>query len=62
VELQAGIESLTQFLLLIDTISSASDPDLVEAAGVLQHQLYYNGEILDLAIDSIQGYKEQSVA
>ncbi|GJJ14718.1 hypothetical protein Clacol_008985 [Clathrus columnatus] len=62
VELQASIECLTQLLLLIDAMSSVSDPNLSEAAEVLQHQLYYNGEVLDLAYDGLLGYKEQSVA
>jgi replication fork protection complex subunit Tof1/Swi1 len=43
-------------------MSSTSDETLSEAAEVLQHQLYYNGEILDLAYDGLQGYKDQSVA
>jgi len=43
-------------------MSNAPDPALVEVAEVLQHQLYYNGEILDLTIDAVQGYKDQSIA
>lgn len=53
---------MTQLLLLIDAMSLASDATLREAAEILQHQLYYNGEILDLAYDGLLGYKEQSVA
>ncbi|KIJ43813.1 hypothetical protein M422DRAFT_136778, partial [Sphaerobolus stellatus SS14] len=62
VELQAGIECLTQLLILIDNMSHASDPTLLEAAEVLQHQLYYNGDVLDFAIEGLQNYKEQSIA
>ncbi|KAF8523716.1 timeless protein-domain-containing protein [Hysterangium stoloniferum] len=62
VELQAGIECLTQLLLLIDDMSTVTDATLSEAAEVLQHQLYYNGEILDLSYDGLQGYKDQSIA
>src|SRR5882757_9229915 len=59
-ELQAGIECLTQLLLLIDIMSSSviSDPNLNEAAAVLQQQLIYNGEVLDLALESLRSYKE----
>ncbi|KAG0699398.1 timeless protein-domain-containing protein [Suillus ampliporus] len=65
-ELQAGIECLTQLLLLIDIMSSSviSDPGLNEAAAVLQQQLIYNGEVLDLSLESLRSYKEgtQSLA
>ncbi|KAG1740539.1 timeless protein-domain-containing protein [Suillus paluster] len=65
-ELQAGIECLTQLLLLIDIMSSSviSDPHLNEAAAVLQQQLIYNGEVLDISLESLRSYKEgtQSLA
>ncbi|KAH9474545.1 Topoisomerase 1-associated factor 1 [Psilocybe cubensis] len=58
-ELQAGIECLTQLLLLIDKMSSSeiTDPTLQEAAEVLQQQLVYNGEVLDIALESLKSYK-----
>ncbi|KAH8827121.1 hypothetical protein DL96DRAFT_1605604 [Flagelloscypha sp. PMI_526] len=58
--LQAGIECLTQLLLLIDAMSSSqvTEPTLREAAEILQHQLVYNGEILDIAFESVRTYKE----
>ncbi|KAF8961410.1 timeless protein-domain-containing protein [Flammula alnicola] len=58
-ELQAGIECLTQLLLLIDKMSSSeiADPALKEAADVLQQQLVYNGEVLDIALESLRSYK-----
>ncbi|KAF8237621.1 timeless-domain-containing protein [Tricholoma matsutake] len=58
-ELQAGIECLTQLLLLIDGMSSADleDPVLNEAADLLQQQLIYNGEVLDIAFESLRTYK-----
>lgn len=65
-ELQAGIECLTQLLLLIDTMSSSviSDSNLDEAARLLQQQLIYNGDVLDIALDSLRSFKEgtQSLA
>ncbi|KAG1818982.1 timeless protein-domain-containing protein [Suillus subaureus] len=65
-ELQAGIECLTQLLLLIDIMSSSviSDPQLNEAAAILQQQLIYNGEVLDISLESLRSYKEgtQSLA
>ncbi|KAF8153299.1 timeless protein-domain-containing protein [Crassisporium funariophilum] len=65
-ELQAGIECLTQLLLLIDKMSSSeiADPTLREAADVLQQQLIYNGEVLDIALASLRSYKQgtQSLA
>ncbi|KAF8558558.1 DUF757-domain-containing protein [Imleria badia] len=59
-ELQAGIECLTQLLLLIDKMSSSviSDPDLNDAARLLQQQLIYNGDVLDIALESLRSYKE----
>ncbi|KAG6889904.1 hypothetical protein C0992_003697 [Termitomyces sp. T32_za158] len=58
-ELQTGIECLTQLLLLIDTMSATdiTDPNLKEAADVLQQQLIYNGEVLDIAFESLRSYK-----
>lgn len=64
-ELQAGIECLTQLLLLIDVMTSSKlDADLSEAASLLQQQLIYNGEVLDIAYESLRVYKEgtQSLA
>jgi len=59
-ELQAGIECLTQLFLLIDDMSSSviSDPDLNDAARLLQQQLIYNGDVLDIALESLRSYKE----
>ncbi|EAU83799.2 topoisomerase 1-associated factor 1 [Coprinopsis cinerea okayama7 len=59
-ELQAGIECLTQLFLLIDAMSSADiqDPTLSEAAELLLQQLIYNGEVLDISLNSLQFYKE----
>ncbi|KAG6380363.1 timeless protein-domain-containing protein [Boletus reticuloceps] len=59
-ELQAGIECLTQLLLLIDNMASSviSDPELNEAAQLLQQQLIYNGDVLDIALESLRSYKE----
>ncbi|KDQ07544.1 hypothetical protein BOTBODRAFT_192367 [Botryobasidium botryosum FD-172 SS1] len=63
VELQAGIDCLTQLLLLIDAMSHPNSPEAaIETAQTLQHQLYYSGEILDLAFDCLRSYKEQSIA
>ncbi|KAF8909752.1 timeless protein-domain-containing protein [Gymnopilus junonius] len=58
-ELQAGVECLTQLLILIDMMSSSeiTDPTLREAADVLQQQLVYNGEVLDIALESLRSYK-----
>ncbi|KAF5325413.1 hypothetical protein D9619_010000 [Psilocybe cf. subviscida] len=58
-ELQAGVECLTQLLLLIDKMSTSeiADDILKEAAEVLQQQLVYNGEVLDIALESLKTYK-----
>ncbi|KAJ8086932.1 Topoisomerase 1-associated factor 1 [Marasmius tenuissimus] len=64
-ELQAGTECLTQLLTLIEAMSTSDiDEDLQEAADVLQHQLVYSGEVLDIAFESLRTYKEgtQSLA
>lgn len=66
-ELQAGIECLTQLLVLIELMSTAppaegadndAEDDLTEGAGVLHRQIIYNGEVLDIAFDSLRGYRE----
>ncbi|KAG8868501.1 Topoisomerase 1-associated factor 1, partial [Tulasnella sp. 331] len=57
VELHAGIDCLAQLLLLIEAMAT-SDPVFVEAASTLQHKLYYNGEIFDLAFDNLSQYKQ----
>ncbi|KAJ3565991.1 hypothetical protein NP233_g7283 [Leucocoprinus birnbaumii] len=61
-ELQAGIECLTQLLLLIDNMSRSeiADPALAESADLLQQQIIYNGDILDIALDSLRAYREGS--
>ncbi|KAI0634374.1 timeless-domain-containing protein [Trametes polyzona] len=76
-ELQAGIECLTQFVLVLDTMSTAApaapsapsgadvfasadqsaEEDVAEAARLLQQQVVYNGEVLDLAFESVRTYK-----
>lgn len=37
--------------------SEIADPTLKESADVLQQQLIYNGEVLDIALDSLRAYK-----
>ncbi|KAH9903300.1 timeless-domain-containing protein [Cubamyces lactineus] len=85
-ELQAGIECLTQFVLILDAMSSSppapregsadanADPiaeaeknaeeDVADAARLLQQQIVYNGEVLDISLESMRTYKEgtQSLA
>ena len=58
-ELQAGIECLTQLLALIDAMHSVEldDQELAEAASLLQQQLVYNGEVLDVAVDALRAYR-----
>ena len=38
--------------------SRIEDPELAEAAELLQQQVVYNGEVLDIAVDSLRFYKE----
>lgn len=38
--------------------SSTIDPILTEAAEVLQQQMIYNGDVLDIAFESLKTYKE----
>ncbi|KAG8920724.1 Topoisomerase 1-associated factor 1 [Tulasnella sp. 418] len=63
-ELRAGVDCLTQLLLLIECMSSSKDDAFAEVSQALQHKLYYNGEILDLAFETLKSYKEgsQSIA
>ncbi|KAK7682773.1 hypothetical protein QCA50_014156 [Cerrena zonata] len=58
-ELQAGIECLTQLVTLVDAMASTdSDPEIAETARILQQQIVYNGEILDITLESVRTYKE----
>ena len=56
-ELQAGVECLTQLVLLIESMLSSDDPSVVETAELLQVQIVYNGEVLDISFDSLKAYK-----
>jgi replication fork protection complex subunit Tof1/Swi1 len=38
--------------------SELSDPELNDAAEVLQNQLIYNGEVLDISLESLKAYRE----
>ncbi|KIR40249.1 topoisomerase 1-associated factor 1 [Cryptococcus deuterogattii 99/473] len=49
-------------LLLIDDMSASTNEEDVEVAEILQHQLYYNYDILDSALAVVREYKNQSVA
>ncbi|CAE6415167.1 unnamed protein product [Rhizoctonia solani] len=62
VELHAGMDCLTQLLNLIVLMAQDPDEATQEAAETLQHQLYYNGEALDIALESLRNYKDQSIA
>ena len=59
-EFQAGIECLTQLLLLIEGMSTEdlTDTVLTDAAEALQNQLIYNGEVLEIALESLKAYKD----
>ncbi|KAG6810302.1 hypothetical protein H0H92_012503 [Tricholoma furcatifolium] len=67
-ELQTGIECLTQLLLIVDAMSSTSsststeshsddEAALAEAADTLKQQIIYNGEVLEISLDSLRAYK-----
>ncbi|KAG9103444.1 Topoisomerase 1-associated factor 1 [Ceratobasidium sp. 370] len=62
VELHAGMDCLVHMLNLITLMAQDPDETIQEAAETLQSQLYYNGEALDVALDSLREYKEQSIA
>ncbi|KAG9123429.1 Topoisomerase 1-associated factor 1 [Ceratobasidium sp. 392] len=62
VELHAGMDCLVQMLNLITLMAQDTDEAVQEAAETLQSQLYYNGEALDVALESLRGYKDQSIA
>lgn len=40
--------------------SDISDPTLTESADILQQQIIYNGDILDIALDSLRAYRQGS--
>ena len=55
---------MTQFVLVIDGMIACDNSQIAEAAEVLQHQIIYNGEVLDISFESVRTYKEgtQSLA
>ncbi|KAI0089435.1 timeless protein-domain-containing protein [Irpex rosettiformis] len=57
-ELQAGVECLTQLILLIDCMISSGDESIANAAETLQMQIICNGEVLDTSLESVRVYKE----
>ena len=49
-------------LLLIDTMALSSEEEDVEAAEILQNQIYYNGDVLDSSLQVITTYRDQSIS
>jgi replication fork protection complex subunit Tof1/Swi1 len=49
-------------LLLIDAMAVSDQEEDNEVAEILQHQLYYNGDVLDSSLEVVAKYKDQSVA
>lgn len=49
-------------LNLIMFMAQDPDEDVQEAAETLQHNIYYNGEALDIALEGLRAYKDQSIA
>ena len=43
--------------MLIESMLSSDDPAVADAADLLQIQIVYNGEVLDIAFDSLKSYK-----
>lgn len=43
-------------------MAASGEEEPLEAAEILQNQIYYNGDILDLAHDLVAKFKDQSVA
>lgn len=40
------------------TSLAEADPELGEASALLQQQIVYNGEVLDIAVDALRVYRE----
>ena len=43
-------------------MAASTEEEDVEVAEILQNRLYYNGDILDSALQVVSHYKDQSVA
>jgi replication fork protection complex subunit Tof1/Swi1 len=43
-------------------MSLSGEEEDQEVAEILQHQIYYNGDVLDAAYSVVAQYKDQSVA
>ncbi|KAG8738841.1 hypothetical protein FRC12_016538 [Ceratobasidium sp. 428] len=54
-ELHAGLDCLVQMLNLITLMAQDPNETIQEAVETLQSQLYYNGEALDVALESLRG-------
>ena len=55
---------LAELERIVDEADAEEEEDVVEAARLLQQQIVYNGEVLDIAFESMRTYKEgtQSLA
>lgn len=49
-------------LLLVDSMASSREEEAVEAAEIMQNQIYYNGDILEMAHTVVLRFKDQSIA
>ena len=59
-ELQAAIDCFTQILLILDNMMLSGDDEDKEVAGVLQNQIYYNGDVLDTSINVFTLWKPET--
>lgn len=47
---------------MIDAMAVSDLEEDLEVAEILQHQLYYNGDVLDSSLEVVAKYKDQSIA
>ncbi len=59
-EMRLGTECLTQLLLLLECILAdpSAGEDFQDGAETIQHLLYYQGDVLDIAFDGLKEWKE----
>ena len=51
------MECLTQLVQLIECMVSSGDANVTSTADLLQSQLVYNGEVLDITLESLKMYR-----
>ncbi|GAA5831127.1 hypothetical protein JCM3766R1_006246 [Sporobolomyces carnicolor] len=59
-EIHAGVDCFNQMLLIIEALQTSGLPEHVDVAEILQNELYYEAETLDMVLTILVKYSHQS--